>query len=151
MKQTNEMKQEKTDENEQVNEMEHLPVEVRVLRHADLPALDEAWLHRAELPERVEFFRGFLQPESLGMFEWFNMGFMLQNAGHNRLRCVGVYDDEYPIKCLATIARSIALAGGVLELEPYAILCPPPKPEETEAAQGNTVASEPQACSMEVA
>lgn len=151
MKQTNEMQQEKTDENEQVNEMEHQPTGVRVLRHVDLPALDEAWLHRAELPERVEFFRGFLQPESLGMFEWFTMGFMLQNAGTNRLRCVGVYDDAYPIKCLATIARSIALAGGVLELEPYAILCPPPQPQETESVKATGAAREPQACSMEVA
>ena len=151
MKQTNEKQQKYTNEDEQMNEIGDKETGVRVLRHVDLPALDEAWLHRAELPERLEFFRGFLQPESLGMFEWFTMGFMLQNAGHNRLRCVGVYDDAYPIKCLATIARSVVLAGGVLELEPYAILCPPPKPEETEADKGATVAREPPACSMEVA
>lgn len=116
----NENEEKKNDE----TESEQQPAAPSSLRLADLPILTKAWFDRAARPERIEFFMNFMTAERIGTLEWFNMGFMLQNSGPNRIRCIHVYDDPISFHGLASIARTISLAGGVLELDPFTVIAP---------------------------
>jgi len=95
-----------------------------MLKLTDLPALTEASRQQAAEIDRIEFFKEFMSVDRLGTLEWFNMGFMLQNSGPNRLRCIHIYDDPVAMHCLASVAQSISFAGGILEVEPYTVVAP---------------------------
>lgn len=122
------------------------------LKLTDLPVLTKSWLRRAARPERIEIIREFMAFDRLGMFEWFDMGFMLQNAGPNRLRCVHVYDDPISIQGLASVAQTISLAGGILELDQYTVVAPMSHVEYHAPAQETNVPNkEARVSGMEVA
>lgn len=95
-----------------------------MLKLTDLPALNEASIQQAAEMDRIEFFKEFMSVDRLGTLEWFKMGFMLQNSGPNRLRCIHVYDDPVAMHCLASVAQTISFAGGILEVEPYTVVAP---------------------------
>ena len=115
--------EEKNDETEpkQKTEVSHTSP---MLKLTDLPALTEASMQQAAEIDRIEFFKEFMSVDRLGTLEWFNMGFMLQNSGLNRLRCIHVYDDPVAMHCLASVAQTISFAGGILDLEPYTVVAP---------------------------
>ena len=124
-KEQNKNKNKKKNNNEaepkQKTDASHTPP---MLRLTDLPALTEASIQQAAEIDRIEFFKEFMSVDRLGTLEWFNMGFMLQNSGLNRLRCIHVYDDPVAMHCLASVAQTISFAGGILELEPYTVVAP---------------------------
>ena len=108
-------------EPKQKTEASHTP---SMLKLTDLPAWTEATIQQAAKMDRIEFFKEFMSVDRLGTLEWFNMGFMLQNSGPNRLRCIHVYDDPVAMHCLASVAKTISFAGGILEVEPYTVVAP---------------------------
>jgi len=119
----NKKNEKKMNRNEMIEEnREHKEV-TKTLALADLPELDEDWLRRGANRSGVAFVEAFMR-QPIGELEWFDMGFLLQNAGCGRVRCLYVYDDPYPIRCLAAFAHTVALAGGELELAPFALLRP---------------------------
>jgi len=119
----NKKNEKKMNRNEMIEEnREHKEV-TKTLALADLPELDEDWLRRGANRSGVAFVEAFMR-QPIGELEWFDMGFLLQNAGCGRVRCLYVYDDTYPIRCLAAFAHTVALAGGQLELAPFTLLRP---------------------------
>ena len=108
-------------EPKQKTDTSHTP---SVLKLTDLPALTEASMQQAAEMDRIDFFKEFMSVDRLGTLEWFKMGFMLQNSGPNRLRCIHVYDDPVAMHCLASVAQTISFAGGILEVEPYTVVAP---------------------------
>ena len=124
-KEQNKNKNKKKNNNEaepkQKTDANHTPP---MLRLTDLPALTEASMQQAAEIDRIEFFEEFMSVDRLGTLEWFKMGFMLQNSGPNRLRCIHVYDDPVAMHCLASVAQTISFAGGILEVEPYTVVAP---------------------------
>jgi hypothetical protein len=113
----------KNDETEpkQKTDASHTPT---MLKLTDLPALSETSIQQAAEIDRIEFLKEFMSVDRLGTLEWFNMGFMLQNSGPNRLRCIHIYDDPVAMHCLASVAQTISFAGGILEVEPYTVVAP---------------------------
>ena len=124
-KEQNKNKNKKKNNNEaepkQKTDASHTPP---MLKLTDLPVLTEASIQQAAEIDRIEFIKEFMSVDRLGTLEWFNMGFMLQNSGPNRLRCIHVYDDPVAMYCLASVAQTISFAGGILEVEPYTVVAP---------------------------
>ena len=113
-----EKKNDETEPKQKTDESHTLPM----LKLTDLPALTEASIQQAAEMDRIEFFKEFMSDDRLGTLQWFNMGFMLQNSGPSRLRCIHIYDDPVAMHCLASVAQTISYAGGILEVEPYTVV-----------------------------
>ena len=110
------------------------------IRHDELPKLSDEDTRIATTPENIRFIIEFMQKEQVGRFHWFeSMDFILQNAGKGVLRCIYVVDHAHAFLGLAIVEETIRMAGGKLELSPYAIV----RPSESEEPVANNVDRKP--------
>ena len=103
-----------------------------------LPELNEEHERYAKIDENKYYIQRNMGRE--GGEYWFDgdTGLTIQKVDENTLRVIAVFDDPTPYLCLAMLSLTCMELGISIQMEPYTIIRPYIRREETVASDGST-------------